>query len=106
MSHLFWRTEEQVERVTPFFPKERGGGRLEDRRHKFESTEKSLQSQKGGDAPLLMDQTKGGLNTKLQALCGNLGWLVRSHRTKGQSRDFKGADVLLKDFRRIAIGWG
>lgn len=38
MSHLFWLTEEQVEQVKPFFPKERRGGRLEDRRCIFEST--------------------------------------------------------------------
>ncbi len=33
MSRLFWLTEEQVERVTPFFPKERGVGRAEGRAH-------------------------------------------------------------------------
>ena len=32
MSRLFWLTEEQVERITPFFPKERGVGRSDDRR--------------------------------------------------------------------------
>ena len=40
MSYLFWRTKEQVEQVKlvkPFFPKECGGGGLDDRRHIFES---------------------------------------------------------------------
>jgi putative transposase len=32
MSRLFWLTEEQVERITPFFPKERGVGRANDRK--------------------------------------------------------------------------
>ena len=82
MSHLFWLTEEQVEQVKLVFPKERGGGRIDDRRHIFESTENSLQSQKTGDAPRLMGRTKGGLNTNLQALWGNLGWPVRRHRSK------------------------
>lgn len=30
MSYLFWLTEEQVEHVKPFFPKERGGSGLDD----------------------------------------------------------------------------
>jgi len=36
------------------------------------------------------------LNTKLHALCDNLGRPVRLHLTEGQRSDFKGADVLLK----------
>lgn len=36
------------------------------------------------------------MNTKLHALCDNLGRPVRLHLTEGQRSDFKGADVLLK----------
>jgi transposase len=32
MSRLFWLTEEQFERIAPFFPKERGVSRANDRR--------------------------------------------------------------------------
>ena len=32
MSRLFWLTEEQVERIAPFFPKERGVERADDRK--------------------------------------------------------------------------
>lgn len=32
MSRLFWPTEEQVERIAPFFPKERGVERADDRK--------------------------------------------------------------------------
>ena len=32
MSRLFWLTEEQVERIAPLFPKERGVGRADDRK--------------------------------------------------------------------------
>jgi len=46
MSHSFWRTEEQVEHVKLFFPKERGGGRIDDRRHIFESIENSYRAKK------------------------------------------------------------
>ena len=30
MSHLFWLTEEQVERISPFFPRSRGVDRADD----------------------------------------------------------------------------
>jgi hypothetical protein len=50
----------------------------------------------------LIGRTKGGLNTKLQALWGNLGWPVRCHQAKGQRSVFKSGDALLKDWRRIA----
>ena len=45
----------------------------------------------------MIGRTKGGLNTKLHALCDNLGRPVRLHLTEAQRSDFKGADVLLKD---------
>lgn len=45
----------------------------------------------------MIRRTKGGLNTKLHALCDNLGRPVRLHLTEVQRSDFKGADVLLKD---------
>ena len=32
MSRLFWLTEEQVERISPFFPKARGVDRADDRK--------------------------------------------------------------------------
>ena len=32
MSRLFWLTEEQVDRIAPFFPKERGVARSDDRK--------------------------------------------------------------------------
>jgi transposase len=31
MGHLFWRTEAQMERSRPFFPKARGRARVDDR---------------------------------------------------------------------------
>lgn len=40
------------------------------------------------------------MNTKLHALCDNLGRPVRLLITEGQRSDFKGADVLLIDLPR------
>ena len=157
MSRLFWLSSDQVERIAPFFPKERGvsranerkvlGGiiyvikhglqwtdapadygphktlynrfrrwsengvferifevlampgrgrqRSDDRRHRPEGPSHRFQPKKGGEEPRLIGRTKGGLNTKLHALCDTLGRPVRLHLTEGQRSDFKGADVLL-----------
>lgn len=46
---------------------------------------------KGGDELRLTGPAKGGLNTKLHALCDNHGRPVRLHLTEGQRSDFKGA---------------
>ena len=40
-------------------------------------------------------RTKGGLNSKLHAVCDDQGRPVRLHLTAGQVSDFKGADMLL-----------
>ena len=47
--------------------------------------------------PRHIGRTKGGLNSKLHAVCDGQGRPVRLHLTAGQVRDFKGADVLLAD---------
>ncbi|WP_415421132.1 transposase [Acetobacter fabarum] len=47
--------------------------------------------------PRHIGRTKGGLNSKLHAVCDDRGRLVRLHLTAGQVSDFKGADVLLAD---------
>lgn len=71
--------------------------RPDDRRDPSEGPSYRLQPQKGGDEPRLIGRAKGGLNTKLHALCDNTGRPVRLHLNEGQRSDFKGADVLLKD---------
>ncbi|MCE2574084.1 transposase [Komagataeibacter sp. FNDCR2] len=48
-----------------------------------------------GAFPRHIGRTKGGLNSKLHAVCDGLGWPVRLHLTAGQVSDFRGADVLL-----------
>ena len=54
----------------------------------------------------MIGRTKGGLSTKLHALCDNLGRSVRLHLTEGQRSDFKRADILFKDLpkARTLIG--
>ncbi|WP_146911481.1 IS5 family transposase [Gluconobacter thailandicus] len=55
-----------------------------------------LPAQKGA-FPRHIGRTKGGLNSKLHAVCDGQGRPVRLHLTAGQVSDFKGADVLLAD---------
>nr|WP_194299739.1 IS5 family transposase [Acetobacter conturbans] len=52
---------------------------------------------KKGLFPRHIGRTKGGLNSKLHAVCNGQGRPVRLHLTAGQVSDFKGADVLLND---------
>ncbi|WP_264813145.1 IS5 family transposase, partial [Acetobacter oeni] len=52
---------------------------------------------KKGLFPRHIGRTKGGLNSKLHAVCDGQGRPVRLHLTAGQVSDFKGADVLLAD---------
>ena len=50
---------------------------------------------KAGDEPRLIGRTKGGLNSKLHAICDVQGRPVRLLLTEGQCSDFKGAKILL-----------
>ncbi|WP_371859140.1 transposase [Kozakia baliensis] len=50
-----------------------------------------------GAFPRHIGRTKGGLNSKLHAMCDDQGRPVRLHLTAGQISDFRGADVLLAD---------
>ncbi|WP_249212880.1 IS5 family transposase [Acetobacter thailandicus] len=52
---------------------------------------------KKGLFPRHIGRTKGGLNSKLHAMCDGQGRPVCLHLTAGQVSDFKGADVLLAD---------
>ena len=51
---------------------------------------------KGGCSPRY-GGTKGGLNSKLHAVCDGRGWPVRLLLTEGQQNDHKGAAALLPD---------
>lgn len=54
MSDLFWLTDEQMERLQPFFPKTHGRARVR-------------------DPGCLIGRTKGGMNTKLHAITDRSG---------------------------------
>ena len=56
-----------------------------------------MQPVKRGDVPRLIGRTKGGLNSKLHAICDNQGRPVRLLLTEGQQSDHKGAATLLSD---------
>jgi transposase len=56
-----------------------------------------VQPAKRGDVPCLTGRTKGGLNSKLHAVCDGEGRPVRLLLTEGQQSDHKGAATLLAD---------
>jgi transposase len=56
-----------------------------------------MQPAKRGDVPRLIGRTKGGLNSKLHAVCDGEGRPVRLLLTEGQQSDHKGAATLLPD---------
>ena len=56
-----------------------------------------MQPVKSGDVSRLIGRTKGGLNSKLHAVCDGVGRPVRLLLTEGQQSDHKGAATLLAD---------
>lgn len=56
-----------------------------------------MQPVKRGDVPRAIGRTKGGLNSKLHAVCDGEGRPVRLLLTEGQQSDHKGAATLLPD---------
>ena len=57
-----------------------------------------MQPFKKGDVPRDIGRTKGGLNSKLHAVCDGFGKPVLMYLTAGQVSDYKGARKLLDDF--------
>ena len=55
---------------------------------------------KGGDVPRAIGRTKGGLNSKLHAVCDGEGRSVRLLLSEGQQSDHKGAATLFPDLLR------
>ena len=72
-------------------------GSPDDRRDPSQSASHGLQLVKRGDVPRLIGRTKGGLNSKLHAVCDGDGRPVRLLLTEGQQSDHKGAATLLPD---------
>ena len=56
-----------------------------------------MQLVKRGDVPRLIGRTKGGMNSKLHAVCDDQGRPVCMLLTEGQQNDHKGAARLLPD---------
>lgn len=77
MSNLFWLTDEQMERLQPFFPKSHGRPRVDDQRRR------------------LISRTAGGLNTKLHVVTDAKGRPLKFFMTAGQVSDYTGAAALL-----------
>ena len=55
------------------------------------------------DRDQAIGRSKGGLSTKIHAICDALGNPTRFHLTGGEAHDLQGADVLLKDLEAGAL---
>jgi len=66
-------------------------------RHPSKSTSHGFQPINKGDVPRDIGSTKGGLNSKLHAVCDGHGRPVLLHLTAGQVSDYKGTRRLLED---------
>lgn len=85
--HLLYLSESQLERIKPFFPRSHGAPRVDDRRvvsdiiyglpdvrlHPPQNSPHGVNSAQKEDSPRLIGRTKGGLNSKLHAVCDGHG---------------------------------
>jgi transposase len=66
----------------------------DDRQHASQSTSDCSQSAKKGDVSRCIGRTKGGLNSKLHAVCDEIGRPIIFLLTEGQTSDHKGAAMI------------
>lgn len=74
----------------------RQAGTIDDRCYPFESTSDGSQPVKKGDVPRRIGRTKGGLNSKLHAVCDSQGRPLIMLLSEVQMSDFRGAALMLK----------
>ena len=108
MRTLFYLSESQLERIKPFFPRSHGAPRVDDRRvvsdiiyglpdvrlHPPQNSPHGVNSAQKEDSPRLIGRTKGGLNSKLHAVCDGHGRPLLLLLPEGQVNDYKGAAIL------------
>ena len=92
MPDLCLLTPTQMAKIKPFFPKSRVVPRVDDRRKSPEGSPNAAEPPKRWTLPRQFDRTKGGLNTKLYALCD--GSQLAICLTAGQVSDHIGAKIL------------
>ncbi|NOD62821.1 MULTISPECIES: IS5 family transposase [unclassified Ruegeria] len=99
MSDLFWLTDAQMARLEPFFPKSHGKARVDDRRvlSGIIFINRNDLHWRGR----LMGRTKGGLNTKLHAICDGQGRPLNLFATSGQVSDYIEARALVNSLTKV-----
>src|ERR1700722_11195624 len=95
MSDLFLLSRAQMRRIVRYFPLSHGVARVDDRRHASQGASHSRKPLKKGPVPRRIGRTKGGLNSKLHAVCDSNGRPLVMMLSEGQMRDFKGAALRL-----------
>ena len=86
ISDLFWLTDEQMAKLSPFFPKSHGKLRVDDRR-------------------VLIGRTNGGVNTNLHAICDGKERPIDLFVTAGQLSDYVGARAAQRLAKRQVAAW-
>ena len=76
------------------------GADYHDRRHASQSAPHRCQPFKKGPLPKRIGRTKGGLNSKLRAVCDGKGRPLVMLLSEGLMSDFKGAALMLSDVPR------
>ena len=69
--------------------------RINDRRHASEGASHRREPFKKGPVPRRIGRTKGGLNSKLHAVCDSRGRPLAMLLSEGQMSDYKGAALML-----------
>src|SRR5450759_3962220 len=115
MTELFLLSEAQMCRIEPFFPLSHGvepswrvqqdfrrtgaqgwqAAPADDRRDPSESPSHRREPFKKGSVPRRIGRTKGGLNSKLHAVCDGHGRPLIMLLSEGQMSDYKGAALML-----------
>ena len=102
MSDLFWLSDAQMARLEPCFPDPHGKTRVDDRRNLLEGPSDSDQfGRKKRGRGRLIGRTKGGMNTKLHAVCDSQGRPLNLFATAGQVSNYIGARALLSSLPKV-----
>jgi hypothetical protein len=109
MSDIFMLSKKQFNRLKSYFPLSPGMPRVTADRLMIDATplkahRTAASLLKKGGVPRRIGRTKGGLNSKLHAVCNGEGKPVAMLLSEGQMSDYKGAALLLPACQGKKVG--